>query len=57
VDIETSPGRGRPRTTAAGLAALDEAALVAAELELTGPDLVLREALEIVFRIMHGVRS
>lgn len=57
VDIETSPGRGRPRTTAAGLATLDEAALVAAELELTGADHVLREALEIVFRMMHEVGS
>jgi glucose-6-phosphate dehydrogenase assembly protein OpcA len=57
VDIETSPERGRSRTTAAGLAALDETALVGAELELTGPDVVLREALEIVFRMMHGVRS
>jgi hypothetical protein len=57
VDIETSPGRGRPCTTAAGLAALDETALLAAELELTGPDLVLREALEVVFRMMHEARS
>jgi hypothetical protein len=57
VDIETRLGRGRPRTTAAGLTELDEAALVAAELELTAPDHVLREALEIVFRMKYEVRS
>jgi glucose-6-phosphate dehydrogenase assembly protein OpcA len=55
-DVETRLGRGRSRTTAAGLAAPDEAALLGAELELTGADHVLREALAIVLRIMQGVR-
>ena len=56
VEIETRLGRGRPRTTAAGLAEADEAALIAAELELVGADQVLRESLEIVLGVMHGLR-
>jgi glucose-6-phosphate dehydrogenase assembly protein OpcA len=56
-DIEIRVGRGRPRTTTASLAAPDEAALVGAELELTGPDHVLREALDVVLRVTQGVRA
>ena len=55
VEIETRLGRGRPRTTAAGLALPDDTALVGAEIELSGVDHVLREALEIVLRVMQGV--
>ena len=55
VAIETRLGRGRPRKTAAGLAMADDAALVGAELELSGADEVLREALEIVLRVINGV--
>ncbi|HLW46824.1 MAG TPA: glucose-6-phosphate dehydrogenase assembly protein OpcA [bacterium] len=57
VDIETRLGRGRPRTTAAALAAPDAAALIGAELELAEADHVLRESLDIVLRIMSGVRA
>jgi glucose-6-phosphate dehydrogenase assembly protein OpcA len=52
--IETRLGRGRPRTTAAGFALADDAALVGAELDLSGVDSVLRESLEIVLRVMEG---
>ncbi|HEV2438680.1 MAG TPA: glucose-6-phosphate dehydrogenase assembly protein OpcA [bacterium] len=55
VDIETRVGRGRPHKVAAGFAMADETALVGAELELTGVDQVLRESVEIVLRVMHGL--
>ena len=55
VQIETRFGRGRPRTTAAALALADDAALVGAEFEVSGVDFVLREALEVVLRLMEGV--
>jgi glucose-6-phosphate dehydrogenase assembly protein OpcA len=54
VRIETRLGRGRPRTTAAGLALADDAALIGAEFEVSGIDHVLREALEIVLRVTEG---
>jgi glucose-6-phosphate dehydrogenase assembly protein OpcA len=56
-EIETRLGRGRPRTTAAGFAVPDEAALVGAELDLTGTDYVLRESLEILLRVTQEVRA
>lgn len=55
VQIETRLGRGRPRTTAAALAFADDTALVGAEFEVSGVDAVLREALEVVLRLMEGV--
>ncbi|MHB8733099.1 MAG: glucose-6-phosphate dehydrogenase assembly protein OpcA [bacterium] len=54
VQIETRLGRGRSRTTAAGLALADDAALTGAEFEVSGVDHVLREALEIVLRVTPG---
>ncbi len=55
VKIETRLGRGRPRTTAAVLAPADDTALVGAEFEVSGVDVVLREALGVVLRVMEGV--
>ena len=54
VQIETRLGRGRPHTTAAALAPADDAGLVGAEFEVAGVDLVLREALGVVLRVMEG---
>jgi glucose-6-phosphate dehydrogenase assembly protein OpcA len=56
-DIETRVGRSRPRTTTAGLATADETALLGAELELTGADAVLREALAIALRMVPRGRD
>ncbi|HKX19831.1 MAG TPA: glucose-6-phosphate dehydrogenase assembly protein OpcA [bacterium] len=55
VQIETRLGRGRPRATAAALALADDTVLVGAEFEVSGVDSVLREALEVVLRLMEGV--
>lgn len=55
VQIETRVGRGRPRATAAALTLADDTALVGAEFEVSGVDSVLREALEVVLRVMEGV--
>ncbi|HEV2357670.1 MAG TPA: glucose-6-phosphate dehydrogenase assembly protein OpcA [bacterium] len=54
VSIEVRMGRGRPRTQAAGLAVPDDAALLAAELELAGVDGVLRESLSLMLRAAHA---
>lgn len=54
VRIETRLGRGRARTTAAGLPLADDTALIGAEFEVSGVDHILREALEIVLRVTQG---
>ena len=52
VTIETRLGRGRPRSQAAALLVPNDTALVAAELELSGVDHVLREAIDVVLRVV-----
>jgi glucose-6-phosphate dehydrogenase assembly protein OpcA len=55
VQIETRLGRGRPHSAAAALSLADDATLVGAELELTGVDHVLRDAVDVVLRITQGL--
>jgi glucose-6-phosphate dehydrogenase assembly protein OpcA len=52
VVVETRLGRARPRSHAGALVVPDDTALVAAELELSGVDQVLREALDMVLRVV-----